>query len=262
MNGGKYWKNRIPFLLANGIGMAALFIFLLANGNPWDVCLMIGAVWILALAGSLTAVYLFRKKRLDKLLDTGRQLEKSYLIGEVMAPPERAEEAVYYELLRLSGKSMLEEIEDIRREKEEYREYIEQWIHEVKTPITAAKLLCENQKGAPFRQTLGELEKIGRYTEQALYYARIGCAEKDYLVREVSLAGMVHRAVAENKYLLLENQAAVETENLDMLVYTDEKWIIFILNQLIANSVKYKRENLKLEFYAREEKGKIRGRSS
>ena len=258
MNGGKYWKNRIPFLLANGIGMAALFIFLLANGNPWDVCLMIGAVWILALAGSLTAVYLFRKKRLDKLLDTGRQLEKSYLIGEVMAPPERAEEAVYYELLRLSGKSMLEEIEDIRREKEEYREYIEQWIHEVKTPITAAKLLCENQKGAPFRQTLGELEKIGRYTEQALYYARIGCAEKDYLVREVSLAGMVHRAVAENKYLLLENQAAVETENLDMLVYTDEKWIIFILNQLIANSVKYKRENLKLEFYAREEKGKVR----
>ena len=97
MNGGKYWKNRIPFLLANGIGMAALFIFLLANGNPWDVCLMIGAVWILALAGSLTAVYLFRKKRLDKLLDTGRQLEKSYLIGEVMDQPERAEEAVYYE---------------------------------------------------------------------------------------------------------------------------------------------------------------------
>ena len=81
MNGGKYWKNRIPFLLANGIGMAALFIFLLANGNPWDVCLMVGAVWILALAGSLTAVYLFRKKRLDKLLDTVRQLMRQICLS-------------------------------------------------------------------------------------------------------------------------------------------------------------------------------------
>ena len=52
---------------------------------------------------------------------------------------------VYYPLLKMAGKSMLEQIGELERERLEYKEYIEQWIHEIKTPITAMKLLCENQ---------------------------------------------------------------------------------------------------------------------
>ena len=72
-------------------------------------------------------------------------------------------------------------------ERLEYKEYIEQWIHEIKTPITAMKLLCENHRTVWTKELLQELEKTNRFTEQALYYARSEHTEKDYSVREMSL---------------------------------------------------------------------------
>lgn len=67
---------------------------------------------------------------------------------------------------------MLEQIGEVERERLEYKEYIEQWIHEIKTPITAMKLLCENHRTDWTKELLLELEKTNRFTEQALYYAR------------------------------------------------------------------------------------------
>lgn len=76
---------------------------------------------------------------------------------------------------------MLERIGEVQRERREYKEYIEQWIHEVKTPITAMKLLCENNRSPFSREVLAELENINQYTEQALYYARSEHTEKTIL---------------------------------------------------------------------------------
>ena len=67
---------------------------------------------------------------------------------------------------------MLEQIGEVERERLEYKEYIEQWIHEIKTPITAMKLLCENHRTDWTKELLLELEETNRFTEQALYYAR------------------------------------------------------------------------------------------
>lgn len=134
---------------------------------------------------------------------------------------------------------MLEQIGTVARERQEYREYIEQWIHEIKTPITAMKLLCENHKEPFTRELMRELEKTNRFTEQALYYARSEYTEKDYSVQEIRLFDVVHQAIADNKYLLLQNQVALETEESELTVYSDDKWLRFILDQLIVNAVKY-----------------------
>ena len=123
-----------------------------------------------------------------------------------------------------------------------YKEYIEQWIHEIKTPITAMKLLCENHRTDWTKELLLELEKTNRFTEQALYYARSEHTEKDYSVREMALSQVVHQAIADNKYLLLQSGMRLEVEEMQDTVYSDEKWVRFILNQLIANAVKYRTE--------------------
>ena len=94
------------------------------------------------------------------------------MLPEIMQEPERAEEQVFYQIMKMSEKSMLEHIGEIQRERQEYKEYIEQWIHEVKTPITAMKLICENNRCSFTRDLMAELENINRFTEQALYYAR------------------------------------------------------------------------------------------
>lgn len=248
MNGNLYWKNRIPFILTNLVCMILLTLFLLACGNSVSVIGLILLVWVLILTVGMYIAFRGRKKELGELLALAEQLEERYLIPEVMERPERAEDQVYYRLLKMAGKSMLEQIGEIRRERLEYKEYIEQWIHEIKTPIAAMKLLCENHRMDFTRELLLELEKTNRFTEQALYYARSEHTEKDYAVREISLADVVHQAIADNKYLLLQNAVRIEVGDMGDMVYSDEKWVRFILNQLIVNAVKYRAEKPELRF--------------
>src|SRR5699024_7601453 len=106
----------------------------------------------------------------------------------------------------------------------EYKEYIEQWIHEVKTPITAIKLICENNRCSFTRDLMVELENINRFTEQALYYARSEHTENDYSVREIRLSNVVHGAIADNKYLLRQNNVTVTVDNVEYSIYSDDKW--------------------------------------
>ena len=240
MSGKLYVKNHLPLILLNLLGALALSLFLLATGNAIQTVLFILITWMLVLILCLTICYLSQKKRLDKLLEMAGQLKERYLIPEVMQKPDRAEEQVFYQILKMSEKSMLERIGEVERERGEYRAYIEQWVHEVKTPITALKLLCENNRSPFSRDVLAELENINRYTEQALYYARSEHTEKDYSIREMNLADVVHGAIADNKYLLRQCDMAITVDDLEPVVYADDKWVRFILNQIISNAVKYR----------------------
>lgn len=175
--------------------------FLFFVGNNVDSIAVILIIWTMLLAGVLTFTYHQRKRRLNRLVKMAEGLEEKYLLSEMLPEPEHAEEQVYFQLLKMASKSMLEQIGTVARERQEYREYIEQWIHEIKTPITAMKLLCENHKEPFTRELMRELEKTNRFTEQALYYARSEYTEKDYSVQEIRLFDVVHQAIADNKYL-------------------------------------------------------------
>lgn len=257
MNQKTYWKQQLPLLCLHIICMTALTLFLLLCGNSIDSIAFILLIWSVILTAYLWNVYYGRKKYLNRLLETTEQLEERYLISEVMEKPARADDQVYYQLMKMADKSMLEQIASVKRERTAYKEYIEQWVHEIKTPITAMKLLCENHRHEMPKQLsknfLLELERTNRYTEQALYYARSEYTEKDYSVREIRLFDVVHQAIAENKHLLLHYNVHIDIEN-DMketndTVYSDEKWLCFILNQMIVNAVKYRSENPRLCFY-------------
>ena len=250
MNGKLYWKNKLPFILTNLFCMILMTLFLLACGNAVAVVEMILIVWVLILMVGMGIAYRNRKKELQKLLTMAEGLQERYLIQEVMRLPERADDQVYYQLMKMAGKSMLEQIGEVRRERLEYKEYIEQWIHEIKTPIAAMKLLCENHRMDFTRELLLELEKTNRFTEQALYYARSEHTEKEYAVREINLIDVVHQVIADNKYLLLHNKVSLEVAERMETVYSDEKWLRFILNQLVANAAQYRTEQPVLRFFA------------
>ena len=250
MNGKQYLKNQLPVILINLLGMLALALFLIASGNGIQTVLFILVVWLIVLASCLLLFYFSRKKYLNKLLDMTEQLKERYLLPEIMQEPERADEQVFYQIMKMAEKSMLERIGEVQRERKEYKEYIEQWIHEVKTPITAIKLICENNRCSFTRELMAELENINRFTEQALYYARSEHTEKDYSVREINLSDVVHGAIADNKYLLRQNNVAVTVEDMEYSIYSDDKWLRFILDQLISNAVKYRADQPVLHFFA------------
>ena len=210
MNGPLYWKGQLPVILLQLAAMVGLALLLLLGGmNGYSVALIL-LLWALIAALWLVRGYVLRKRQLEALLELARQLPEAYLLGEVMPAPTRADDQVFYHLLRQAGRSMLEQVSAVERERKEYKTYIQQWVHECKTPIAAGKLLCENHPSPLSQDLLPLWEAMDHYTEQALFYARSEHPEKDYLIRELPLFAPVHRAIAQNKYLLLQHQVRLD----------------------------------------------------
>lgn len=244
-----YLKDRIFGILCWVLWGVLVSMFLLSVGNTFDTVCVVFLASIFCGILFLGIAFLGRKRYLDELLRLTEGLSEKYLIAEVMKKPLRSDDAVFYRMIKMCNKSMLEKVGEVQTGQKEYKEYIEQWVHEVKTPVTALKLLCENQKSDLTKLYLAELEKINHYIEQTLYYARSEHTERDYLIREIRLMDIIHQAIAENKQLLLQNRVKIEMEDCETTAFTDEKWMIFIFNQLIQNAVKYRREEPVLSFW-------------
>ena len=142
--------------------------------------------------------------------------------------------------------------------KEDYKDFIELWIHEIKIPIATSKMIVENNKNEITASINEELDKIDNYTEQALFYARSNTVEKDYIVRKIQLKEIVNASILKNKAQLIQNKISIDTKNLDETVCTDSKWCIFIINQIIQNSIKYsKNADRQIEIYGERKKENI-----
>lgn len=183
----------------------------------------------------------FRKKqkRMQYLLETMETLDKKYLIAEIADRPETELEKIYFRLLKTALKSMTDEVTEIRRLNVEYKDFIEQWIHEIKVPITGVQLLCENNKTEIMRKIIAQTELMEQSIEKVLFYARLGSVEKDYLIKEISLKQCVLEVLSRNKQFLIHNRVCVHTDSISDFVYSDSKWLGFIINQIIFNSIKY-----------------------
>ena len=114
-------------------------------------------------------------------------------------------------------------------------------------------MIIENNKNEVTKSIDEELRKIENYTEQALFYARSNTVEKDYYIKKVVLKEVVNDSIKKNKDILIHEKILVNVHDLEVEVYIDNKWIEFILNQIIQNSIKYKKEDrhLEIEIYAK-----------
>ena len=128
---------------------------------------------------------------------------------------------------------------DIRIEKrqDDFKEYIELWIHEVKLPLASLTLMNRKDKN-----TLRVLKELEDYVEQILYYVRCENANNDYLIKEWDLDTIIKNVALRNKDDLLALDIDFKVDNCNLKVLTDSKWLEFIINQIVSNSIKYKKE--------------------
>ena len=233
-------------------------IILLAYQIQLIVRVYVVASIILSLLISMLIEYYSKKSYYNNLLEKLDELDQKYLLSEVISKANFQDGNLFKEILEETGKSMLENVNKYKYAQEDYKEYIELWIHEIKTPISASKLIIENNKNEVTKNIEEELDKIENYTEQALYYARSNTVEKDYIVTKTNLKDIVNMSIIKNKTIILNNKIELDIHDLEKQVYTDSKWVVFILNQVIQNSIKYsKKENKLIEIYAEEQKEKV-----
>lgn len=235
----EYVKDRLLVIILQIFCLLVLFGFLCATGYPADFCILIGGCWILVAGVYFGLDFWKRRNYFQEMSRLLEQMDARYLLGELMPDSPRLEDRLYRDMIRFSNKSVIERIHAIEKEKREYREFIESWVHEIKAPITGVSLICENHKDEITRRIETQNRKIENCVDMALYYARSDHVYKDYLIRKTDLSDIVTSVLSRNKYFLIQNGVQAEV-HCSHFVYTDEKWIAFILNQLILNSVKYK----------------------
>lgn len=218
--------------------------------------ILLGGFFLVGLAWD----FLRRKRFYDVLVEQTKQLDHKYLVLEMLSKPEFYEGEIVYQEMYDIQKSMVENINSYRHSVEDFKEYIEMWIHEAKIPIASLVLMCHNHKTKQRDAGLSEdtffnqdMEKIyvqarrlDTLIDQVLYYVRAENAEKDYLIKEISLKELVKKVAMHNKDDLLERQINFVV-NVNGQVVTDAKWLEFILNQLVNNSMKYIRTDVQPE---------------
>ncbi|MCM1045088.1 MAG: sensor histidine kinase [Candidatus Gastranaerophilales bacterium] len=175
-------------------------------------------------------------------------LDDKTLFAELMKKPMFLDGKLVYQTIKSTDQFMNDRISEADAANHEYREYIEMWIHEVKTPITSARLIVENDKNETTLRIDNELSKIGHFVEQALFYARSTTLEKDFKLEKITLRELVQEALKSYSKQMIEVGGVPAFENLELSVFADRKWCVFIMEQIIANAVKYHKGSLRLSF--------------
>ncbi len=230
------WVSLIIILVTDIFLVLVLWVF----GLNTAAIAFIEIIVVLGIAGSIVLDYLRRRRFYANLATATEMLDRKHLIGEVISPPDFVEGMLTYDALQEACKSMNDTIASYRIASEEYQAYIETWVHEIKTPIAAAELIVENNRNSVTTALDSELSRIEEYVEQALYYARSTNVEQDYMIRTVNLETLIQATLRKRARTLIDQGITPQLSELDCDVFTDVKWLDFILGQIIGNSIKYR----------------------
>ena len=251
MTFGAFLSDRLGALVLRAACAAAAAAFLLATGTSPGVLTIVLISFLFVAAGALAADYFRCRAHLEELEAIMDGLDQKHLFAECAPKPRTAYERRLLVLMRRSGRAMIGAVSDAQASQREYREYIESWVHEIKTPMTAAQLLCRGTEAETRRKLSRELAQIENHVERALFYARTESPEKDFVIRRTTLADIAAQAIGHHRTLLIQSGVRIEPEELDCAVYTDEKWAAFLLGQLLQNAVRYRGASPVLSLSAR-----------
>ena len=232
----EYLEEKIFYIIISFVFTLFLSIYLLLIGIDSSVVILLVILIMVFIFISLLVSYLLIKKRYEKMINLVDSLDEKYLIKEVIDKPKNLENRAYYYALDKACKALNDKLSDVENSKEEYLDFLDSFIHEIKTPISALSLYADNND----KKIKEEVLKISRLVDKMLFYAKSDVVEKDYFIKEVTLADLVHPVLLEYKNYLLNYSFKVEVKNLDnLVVYTDIKWLNFIIEQILNNSLKY-----------------------
>ena len=132
-------------------------------------------------------------------------------------------------------------------------DYYTMWVHRIKSPISAMKLLIQTSESEISSDLSSELFKIEQYVEMVLSYIRLGSNENDFVIKEYDLDNIVRQAIRKYAPLFIRKKINLDFQPTTYKVLTDEKWLVFVIEQLLSNAIKYTNKG-KISIYPLEDK--------
>ncbi len=229
-----FLRERLPalalFALCCAVFAASFWLYGLplgAVGYPALICLVLWLVWV-----GVRCLRAAKKHRTLRALTAA-------LTEDMLPEAGNPDDADYRRIITLLLQARQMQESDAARRYSDMVEYYTLWAHQIKTPIAAMRLTLQNEDSPLSRRLTGELGRIERYVEMVLAYLRLDADSTDYVLREYDLDPIVRTAVKKFAGEFIERRLTLDLRPTDMRVLTDEKWLSFVLEQLLSNALKY-----------------------
>jgi signal transduction histidine kinase len=233
---GAYLKCQIKLiLLLAAFVLTFAFVFSLydlpveAVGYAALLCTAIGTFY----AAACCLRYFRRHRQL-----TGLQSQITLSIDDLPVPKDLLEKD-YQKLIKTLHEDKVSFSENEGRERRDMVDYYTLWAHQIKTPIAAMMLLMQSEESERNKELSIELFKIEQYVEMVLQYLRTDSESSDFVIMKHSLDGMVRQAVRKYAKMFIYKKISLDFKDLNREVITDDKWLVFVIEQILSNSLKY-----------------------
>ena len=238
----RYLKDKLYFIILFITFLSLIILLLVGFKVSLELIIVIISLLVIFAILVLIIEYLEKRNFYNEFINIVDKLDKKYLVIEMLNSPNFHEGEISYNELYEINKSMLENIKNYEISMNDFKDYIEMWIHEVKIPLSSLILMIHNNKNNISSKMVNQVNRLDNYVDQVLFYVRAENAEKDYLIKKTELNKVINKIALKNKDYILENNIDFNVLNCEKKVLTDSKWLEFIIDQIINNSIKYKRD--------------------
>lgn len=177
----------------------------------------------------------FRRKYLERQ----RIIENITLMTESFPEPASPLEEQYTQMLEKLRNFAYENQSRYSKERNDSIDYYTTWIHQIKTPISVMQMILQSEDTEDYRALSAELFRIEQYVEMVLYWFRLDSTANDFVIETVSLDKVIRSAVRKYAPQFIRKKIGIVYDGTRETVLSDEKWLLFILEMILSNAVKY-----------------------
>ena len=241
----KYLRDNIRFFLFYVLLMVFIILMVMMDRN--NRMLSSNINYMIAVSSAMFICYVFidyflKCSHIKKLINEEKSEDKI----PILPKPQDTKDEVYCEIIQNLYSYYMDSIKVIKSDFKENQDFMTAWVHEIKTPITTTKLLLESSKenGETLNSIGEEIGKIDDYVEKVLYYSRCSDFSKDYIISEENVKRLVNQSIKKHSILFIRKRIKPEVNiSDDFIVDTDKKWLLFIIDQIVSNALKYTKDN-------------------
>ena len=156
-----------------------------------------------------------------------------------LLPPRTLAEQDLQAMVQKLGEQYTAVTTDWQRQQKESLDYYSAWVHQIKTPISSMKMILQQEDTEENYLLSAELFRIEQYTEMALQYLRLDSKTNDFVFQQYDLDSIIRQAIRKYAPQFILRKIRLIYEPVSMTILTDEKWMLFLLEQLLSNAIKY-----------------------